>query len=110
MAKKTTNRSPDISWDEWIKIFQILSDGYYHYPTKKDSKRLELWITEQRNAKKQGTLDNDKIQELDALGFVWLERDEDWAMNYEKLCAYAKTNKLKSKEREIRQFVSNPKI
>jgi Helicase associated domain len=47
---------------------------------------LDVWVYKQRF--NRHTMDAERIQQLDSIGFVWDARDANWDAMFEKLCQY----------------------
>ena len=54
----------------------------------RENKRLATWVGTQRNRRKRGLLDDDKIQTLDAIGFEWVIGLGTWDERFQQLCDY----------------------
>ena len=50
--------------------------------------KLGSWVAEQRTLHRQKKLSHDRKQRLDALGFVWNTKDEQWERGFRELRAY----------------------
>ena len=50
--------------------------------------KLGLWIAEQRRAKREGKLSQERIDRLEKLGFVWDVLEQGWDDAFEELQAY----------------------
>ena len=59
------------NWDLWYLNLKNYLDANKDYPSKKDDKDLYNWVANQRNCKKNGTLKNEELRKLNAIGFVW---------------------------------------
>jgi hypothetical protein len=74
-------RSGDARWDE---MYAVLADyrrvhGHCRISTlSEDCRLLGNWVHTQRTLGKQGKLDRDRIARLDAIGFTWDHRREQW--------------------------------
>lgn len=72
----------------WRKKLQLLKTFYEkegRWP-KRGEGALASWCNTQRQARKKGTLINDRIRHLDAIGFVWeYDWEEEWQKNYNEL-------------------------
>ena len=66
------------------------TEGHCNVPGKyKDNPALGSWCGTQRQRKKKGKLAQDKIDRLNAIGFVWGESfDVLWDRQFEALIAY----------------------
>jgi hypothetical protein len=65
-----------LSWDEMFLLLQEYKrqhDGDCNVPHPwPENPKLRWWVQNQRSAKKAGTLTEEKIQRLDAIGFQWV--------------------------------------
>lgn len=66
------------NWDLWYLNLKNYLDANKDYPSKKDDKDLYNWIANQRNRKKNGTLKNEELRKLNAIGFVWNVVEWKW--------------------------------
>lgn len=71
-------------WNIMYERLQEYRSAQDDWPSVLEGK-LGLWCNTQRMAKKRGTLVAERIERLDALGFVWEQQDSDWSKNYERL-------------------------
>ena len=53
-----------------------------------ENPQLGRWVFGQRNRRKRGRLEADRIEQLDALGFVWGDRAARWEAMYTALAQY----------------------
>ncbi|MDB4686088.1 Helicase associated domain protein [Akkermansiaceae bacterium] len=53
-------------------------------------KQLAGWVSKNRRDKKVGGLDQDKVQRLDDIGFVWNPAKETWKLQFQRLVSYKK--------------------
>ena len=58
------------------------------YKTGADGADLPSWVSTQRFAKSKGTLSEDRIRQLDSLGFVWDVPSHKWNVQFQRLQAY----------------------
>lgn len=85
-------------WDplssEWDRMFESLKTfktelGHCGVSTtSKTFKTLGLWCAVQRKKRKAGTLDRDRVDKLNELGFVWDPYSADWNRMFEALNAF----------------------
>lgn len=66
-----------------LKTFQV---KHKRFP-KASEGSLGAWCCTQRKSRKQEQLSDDRIQKLDAIGFIW-SPDEVWEKNYEQLILF----------------------
>jgi len=52
------------------------------------NKQLATWVGKQRESKKRGQLDADKIKRLDGLEFVWDPFEQAWEIRFKELLTY----------------------
>lgn len=50
--------------------------------------KLGLWCCTQRQARKRGTLSEERVQKLNDIDFEWEQLDSEWMRNYKKLEAF----------------------
>ena len=79
------------SWDEWFGRLQAYKEEFgdclvpYAYETSSGSK-LGSWITTQRRT--QDELSAERVERLDAIGFVWDARAAKWEESFQALQSY----------------------
>ncbi|MBT7350803.1 hypothetical protein HN803_08580, partial [candidate division WWE3 bacterium] len=88
--------SLEYQWDkscEYLKQY-IKDNGNALVPAnyKIDGFTLGLWVVNQRQRKVGETLDSDREEILNDLGFIWNVKDYQWTINYEHLKQYVKDN------------------
>lgn len=76
--------------DPW----QIMYDRLQEYRSSEDDwpsateGKLGLWCHTQRMSRRRGTLREDRVALLDALGFEWDQQDSEWSKQYGKLKSF----------------------
>jgi superfamily II DNA or RNA helicase len=100
MAKDKIKRLEDIGfvwdaldsrWEEMIEALKQYKDkhGDCNVPNKSsDHKYLYNWIRSRRSAYRNQTINEDEIERLDAIGFVWDALDSRWEEMIEALKQY----------------------
>ena len=89
------DRGGDSRWEE---MFAALADfrrlhGHCRISTLSDDSRLlGNWVHTQRTLRKQGRLDEERIDRLDAIGFTWDLRRERWDEMFAALEDYRDAN------------------
>ena len=80
---------------QWTEIYERLLAYKNKYkstsvPTtfEVDGRRLGRWVDNQRRLYNINKLSEDRINQLNSIGFVWSSRDTKWTEMYEKLLAY----------------------
>ena len=84
------------SEDRWEDMYQRLvkykeQDGHTEVPYNykdEDGKNLGTWVNQQRQSKKQGDLDRDSIDRIEALGFTWEITSSNWERMFSFLKEY----------------------
>jgi len=72
----------------------------------KEIPKLGNWVQKQRTLKKSGILSEDRVQRLDAVGFVWTMQ-ESWDTMYQRLVRY----KLKHGDCSVpKHYAEDPKL
>jgi hypothetical protein len=78
------------SWEFWYGLLREFREreGHCQVPAehKEDGFRLGYWVSNQRNGNNK--LSHEKIQRLDAIGFVWNTNSAAWSEGYSKLAAF----------------------
>ena len=80
------------NWDLWYLNLKNYLDANKDYPSKKDDKDLYNWIANQRNRKKNGTLKNEELRKLNAIGFVWNIVEWKWERMFSIFHEYSTEN------------------
>ncbi|MDP9675222.1 superfamily II DNA or RNA helicase [Paenibacillus jamilae] len=82
-------KSINFNWNpmdsKWDEMFECYSNGEH-------SKEVKTWTVLQRVNYKKGILDEDRIDKLNNIGFVWDTKNESWNRNYELYINYIKEN------------------
>jgi hypothetical protein len=85
----------DFLVDHWNDMYERLrkykqQHGNVRVPKGKDAedKLLQNWVAVQQRNYRIGELSKARIGKLEALGFIWDYRDEQWENMYERLKAY----------------------
>jgi hypothetical protein len=47
-----------------------------------------MWVVQQRGAYKEKSLSQDRVEQLNSIGFDWNPRENKWADMYQQLKAY----------------------
>jgi len=82
----------------WEEMFEVLRgfkeiNGHCNVPQDyPDNPTFGPWVNRQRLARKKGNLSSDRIQRLDALGFVWDTLTAAWEKMFEALRAFKQKN------------------
>jgi hypothetical protein len=64
----------EVAWEEMFAELQRYKDqhGDCKVPTNwTENPKLATWVVRQRRARRRGTLSAERVERLDALGFVW---------------------------------------
>ena len=81
----------DAAWEEMfeeLNAYKETHDGDCNVPTRwPENPQLGSWVTKQRA---KGNLSEERVQRLNALGFVWNALDAAWEEMFEELKAYKK--------------------
>eukprot|EP00438_Fugacium_kawagutii_P002182 Skav228816 [mRNA] locus=scaffold359:340431:343094:+ [translate_table: standard] len=81
------------AWDSAVERLKAHKAAYGHAQvpinfTCADGYRLGFWVSNQRMAKSKGKLDEERVRELDKLGFVWDVDQFAWDAAVRRLEAY----------------------
>ena len=89
----------DAAWEEWFEKLLEFKQQRGHCNVAKDEagqQDLAQWVSAARTRKKQEVLSEERIERLNAIGFVWdfqqLKTDETWMKWYRELEQYAQEN------------------
>ena len=78
-------------WEEQYERLKAFKEEYGHCnPTKTNlgTSTFGRWVNRVRSQRRAGTLEANRIAQLDAIGFVWDHRDALWEKRYNELVAY----------------------
>ena len=96
----------DHRWEERKRqLHKFIVDNGHAYVPHRDP-ILGYWVSRIRGQRNNGTLSEDRFEQLTAMGFIWDARDYRWKTMYKDLCDYKaqhKTIKVK-KEHNPRSF------
>eukprot|EP00957_Ditylum_brightwellii_P015715 1184531-Ditylum_brightwellii.AAC.1 len=56
------------------------------------NKSLGKWVENQRASYKKNTLNSDRIQQLNSIGFIWDVLEHAWNEHFNELCAFKAEN------------------
>ena len=80
--------------DSWNEMFQHLVEYHKLYGHSKvplhysNNLQLGRWVAGNRQRYKKGTLNTDKIEKLDVLGFSWNPHDDYWEQIFQNLIEF----------------------
>ena len=107
----------------WEKNFELVKDylsaGASFVPTNLviDNYKVGSWCSTQRQKFKNGTLDNNKINMLNSIGFIWDLEEYHWISSYNILKRYYEQyghsfppDKFKFEGFSIRNWINNQRI
>lgn len=86
---------------------------------KDDDKILGRWVKKQRSRKSKGSLQQDRIDRLEKLNFVWDRHQDQWEDRYAQLrafhrkhghCNLPKSNKKNKEEQRLEVWVSKQRM
>lgn len=89
----TWDNRMELSWNRYFQTAKTYFETYGDLlvPARflcPDGKNLGKWIVNQRQAKKDGKLSRDQIEQLSSIGMVWNCADEKWETNYLEALRY----------------------
>lgn len=84
---KTSN-----NWDIWFLELKTYLEIKNDYPHKNEKKDLYVWVAQQRNRKKNGSLKIEEIRKLNSINFAWGIVDFKWNKNFATFQEYSITN------------------
>lgn len=102
-------------WDEALKVLiKALKENNNDYfaLTRPEYKKILSWVKNQRTAFNKGTLPQNRVDKLNAIGFVWSMKDYEWDLAYKRLENYVEVNgkgvmPSARKEPQIRPWLNN---
>ncbi len=80
------------TWDERYGELLAYRDEHGNVNVSASSTGLGVWVTTQRQTRKNGKLSEEKIRLLDELGFVWEPFDAKWEQKYLELLSFKETH------------------
>jgi predicted helicase len=87
------------SWDSWFGKLQAYKEQFGHCNVvtgENEYRDLASWVSSQRVRKAKGTVSEERIERLSAIGFVWdfqqQKTDETWMKWYRELKKYTLEN------------------
>ncbi|MCD8012512.1 MAG: Helicase associated domain protein [Lachnospiraceae bacterium] len=87
-------QKPESIWEHaYQKLLKYANEfGNVNVPKRMayDGFNLGLWCQHQRDDRKNGTLNEMRIQQLDSIGFSWDPLEEEWMRRYDQYGRYAK--------------------
>ena len=81
-------------WDEWFKLLKAYNEEHGHclVPLSAEYRGVNLgsWVRHQRRAHKDGKLSEERVTQLNGIGFTWVTRESPrrWDEWFELLKAY----------------------
>lgn len=93
---KSIKFSSNLIEDKWFQRYEELKSlikKNNRFPNKSKAKGLSSWIRCQRDAKKRGTLSEEKSDLLEKIGFIWDPFEELWQKKYKELELWIKKYK-----------------
>ena len=87
----TTSR-PEKWWNTFYEYIQLIMKEGVKYKPHHTQTKIYDWMKNTIKLRKKGTLSNDKILLLDAVGFIWHPNLENWMENYSALKQFRADN------------------
>eukprot|EP01118_Nematostelium_gracile_P002181 TRINITY_DN12411_c0_g1_i1.p1 TRINITY_DN12411_c0_g1~~TRINITY_DN12411_c0_g1_i1.p1 ORF type:complete len:401 (+),score=73.28 TRINITY_DN12411_c0_g1_i1:27-1205(+) len=81
--------------DRYERLVQFKNETGHLYVPRKTEKQLNRWCITQRSYRRDGKLTPERIEKLDALGFVWGRSDSrqtQWDKQFEKIQQFIEKN------------------
>jgi len=67
--------------------------GHYNVPDSwPENLRLARWVMTQRQMFRKGKLSQNRVQRLEAIGFIWCRQEHAWNEMYRRLVQYKKAH------------------
>jgi superfamily II DNA or RNA helicase len=81
---------PDAFWDEQFRVLAAFArgEGHCNVPSTFRDRSLASWVVSQRVAFKEDALSKDRVEKLEALGFVWDPFAVAWEEKYRELQSF----------------------
>ena len=89
------NAQWDISFDNLVAYKEKFGHCYV-YQKRKEYKQLAEWVTAARFDYNKGKMPVERMQRLEAIGFVWDAREGEWMERYTRLKKFLQTNEWSS--------------
>ena len=103
----------DASWHEFYNELLEYFKDHGNTDVPLSIRRLYTWISNQRKAKKNNELSEERIQLLDEVGFTWDKLEQQWIGKYQKLLHYEKEHgntKVPQNHPELGDWVSDQRV
>ena len=84
--------------DRWESRYCELSEfkavhGHCNVPDSwPENLRLARWVMTQRQMHRKGELSQNRVQRLEAIGFIWCRQEQAWNEMYRRLVSYLKAH------------------
>jgi hypothetical protein len=75
-------------WDQRIESLKQWKHQHGHCAVPKNAGLLGRWTSRQRELAKKGRLSNERMSELESIGFVWDANETAWEARYTSLLEY----------------------
>ena len=82
-----------VTWDVWLGKLKEFKERFGHCHIRCDwaeDRGLARWVVAQRIRRKKGLLNDEQIQDLDRVGFIWDVKGTNWMKWYETLERYTR--------------------
>jgi len=82
-----------VTWDVWLGKLKVFKERFGHCNVISqwtEDRGLARWVSAQRVRRKKGLLDEEQIQDLDRLGFIWNGWEAAWMERYKALERYTR--------------------
>ncbi len=83
----------DSVWTEGFEKLLVYKTAYGNVDVPKSPiTELGTWVSVQRKAKSRGEITQEKLQQLNEIGFIWDVRESRWDEMFRQLCTYKETH------------------
>lgn len=83
---------PDSWWNKWYEKLVLYKQAHGHCNVSLRDGLLGSWVGNQRTHRRNQVLPQDRINKLDAIGFVWEQLEDNWKKMYGALVQYKETH------------------
>lgn len=78
------------TWEKKFNELRKWIKKYKRYPTKEENSNLYLWISTQRNLRKNSKINKYRKNKLNSINFIWNQHDYNWHKKYKQLSDFKK--------------------
>lgn len=105
------NNPLDEALDKYsIESLELSDDQLKNLEDYKLNKKATAWKSRQRKLRREGKLEQERIDKLNELGMVWNPREDEWEVNFQSFKNYGLIDPLEEWIKEQRKLYKNNKL